>query len=794
MEPLPGTLNPLCAEVMCEMFCEHGFEQDDNGCDMCTCKANPLCAEVMCMMFCEHGFEQDENGCDTCICKANPLCSEVMCEIFCEHGFEQDDNGCDMCVCKANPLCPEVMCMMFCEHGYEKDDNGCDTCVCKVNPLCSQFICDIFCEHGYEQDDNRCDLCECKEIKNGQCPDQEMHITNGTLGACADMCTSDNTCPSFKKCCFSGCGHVCVEPKSVEKIGICPVVNNGSFGLCVEACNGDATCGGSEKCCSNGCGRTCMEPTNPLCPEVMCMMYCEHGFEQDENGCDMCVCKANPLCPEVMCMMYCEHGFEQDENGCDMCVCKANPLCPEVMCMMYCEHGFEQDENGCDMCVCKVEKIGICPVVNNGSFGLCVETCNGDATCGGSEKCCSNGCGRTCMEPANPLCPEVMCMMYCEHGFEQDENGCDMCVCKANPLCAEVMCMMYCEHGFEQDENGCDTCVCKANPLCPEFMCMMYCEHGFEQDENGCDMCVCKANPLCLAIRCMIFCEHGYELDDNGCDTCICKVPKDGLCPVSRQDDDIIGICSDMCESDYSCTGSMKCCSNGCGHVCMEPLTEEVHSGECPTTSPDLVGICTESCTNDGDCSTNEKCCSNGCGHTCMAVKEEETASPPTKCSQLMCRMFCPLGFKKDENGCTMCECLELNAGSCPIVLISDAILGTCSDECSTDSDCGLFKKCCSNGCGHSCQYPIDLPTNPGKCPAVHISERKFCIDYVDICVNDGDCGSVDKCCYGPCGRMCRAPSNEISDELLANDNGSGVIAASFVTICLIVLSSFIAV
>ncbi|XP_033096353.1 antistasin-like [Anneissia japonica] len=62
---------------------------------------------------------------------------------------------------------------------------------------------------------------------------------------------------------------------------------------------------------------------------------------------------ANPLCPEVSCMIYCEHGHEQDENGCDLCICKANPLCPEVSCMIYCEHGHEQDENGCDLCVCK---------------------------------------------------------------------------------------------------------------------------------------------------------------------------------------------------------------------------------------------------------------------------------------------------------------------------------------------------------------------------------------------------------------------------------------------------------
>ncbi|XP_033098303.1 antistasin-like [Anneissia japonica] len=100
----------------------------------------------------------------------------------------------------------------------------------------------------------------------------------------------------------------------------------------------------------------------------------------------------------------------------------------------------------------------------------------------------------------------------------------------------------------------------------------------------------------------MIYCEHGHEQDENGCDLCICKVPKEGSCPPAPQGD-IGGICSEMCLNDYNCTGSMKCCSNGCGHACMEPVMPQ--------------------------------------------------------CSKVMCRMRCLKGFKKDENGCTICECLE---------------------------------------------------------------------------------------------------------------------------------------
>ncbi len=40
---------------------------------------------------------------------------------------------------------------------------------------------------------------------------------------------------------------------------------------------------------------------------------------------------------------------------------------------------------------------GTCPVVEGG-FGTCVEACHSDFECGDKNlKCCSNGCGHTCV-------------------------------------------------------------------------------------------------------------------------------------------------------------------------------------------------------------------------------------------------------------------------------------------------------------------------------------------------------------------------------------------------------------
>jgi len=45
---------------------------------------------------------------------------------------------------------------------------------------------------------------------------------------------------------------------------------------------------------------------------------------------------------------------------CDMI--QVEPVCPEVMCMMYCENGYIQDNNGCDTCRCNEPMIVVDPV------------------------------------------------------------------------------------------------------------------------------------------------------------------------------------------------------------------------------------------------------------------------------------------------------------------------------------------------------------------------------------------------------------------------------------------------
>ena len=47
-------------------------------------------------------------------------------------------------------------------------------------------------------------------------------------------------------------------------------------------------------------------------------------------------------------------------------------------------------------------------------------------------------------------------------------------------------------------------------------------------------------------------------------------------------------------------------------------LDNSTKSGQCPVPVDGGIGLCIEDCKLDTDCRDNLKCCSNGCGHQCI--------------------------------------------------------------------------------------------------------------------------------------------------------------------------------
>ncbi|XP_044044342.1 anosmin-1a isoform X2 [Siniperca chuatsi] len=88
------------------------------------------------------------------------------------------------------------------------------------------------------------------------------------------------------------------------------------------------------------------------------------------------------------------------------------------------------------------------------------------------------------------------------------------------------------------------------------------------------------------------------------------------------------------------------------------------------------------------------------------------------------CRELCERVFPKKHWECvTSCEFLQsvlaVKQGSCPPPEKTSSFAAACVESCDHDQECSAQKKCCSNGCGHTCQPPKDLykgaPLKPRK-------------------------------------------------------------------------------
>eukprot|EP00069_Balaena_mysticetus_P011000 bmy_20912T0 len=72
-----------------------------------------------------------------------------------------------------------------------------------------------------------------------------------------------------------------------------------------------------------------------------------------------------------------------------------------------------------------------------------------------------------------------------------------------------------------------------------------------------------------------------------------------------------------------------------------------------------------------------------------------------------------PLFPKKNYECLTSCEFLKyilsVKQGDCPAPEKASGFAAACVESCEADNECSGVKKCCSNGCGHTCQVPKTL-------------------------------------------------------------------------------------
>jgi len=165
----------------------------------------------------------------------------------------------------------------------------------------------------------------------------------------------------------------------------------------------------------------------------------------------------------------------------------------------------------------------------------------------------------------------------------------------------------------------------------------------------------------------------------------------------------------------------MKCCGNGCGYVCQEPVfsTSPCTPGSCGVNYYTPV-LCPNGTTTGPYCERNSLGQCKWTFHPCPPV------APP-------------------------------RTGQCPVTSGGD--FGSCEEQCQSDSDCEQPLKCCSNGCGNTCQQPVPECATGGY-------RGQICGDpYEMLSINYRPTNQTEQCLrctnYGVCGRTnVSAPCN----------------------------------
>ncbi|XP_035671401.1 waprin-Phi1-like [Branchiostoma floridae] len=181
---------------------------------------------------------------------------------------------------------------------------------------------------------------------------------------------------------------------------------------------------------------------------------------------------------------------------------------------------------------------------------------------------------------------------------------------KALLLAAVTVCLFgeaLCCYGFPPQETTTPApATTPAATPCPPGVNEVFCF------VDPCRFATCAAHPdaTCISNYCGGCNAVFYDINDNevNCDDPYCP-SGDAYLPgifcgrgPNRQD----------CPPTHSCQvhpadAWAVCCPNS------------ATVGECPDTTG-MVGACAEFCSSDADCSGGQRCCSNGCGHACMDV------------------------------------------------------------------------------------------------------------------------------------------------------------------------------
>ncbi|XP_019877040.1 balbiani ring protein 3 [Aethina tumida] len=810
-------------EIVSSCWCvdEAGFELPGTrapAAALVNCTAPKPCADHTCRMFCPHGFALAKDGCPQCRCR-DP-CDDVRCPNALECHLEE--------LACADPPCPPIP---TCKRGRSLDN------ICPVgDPLrisdtVRPFLCGNDpgkpqCPPMYQclvQKGNDYGVCcpaSLKIQKTGSCP-----VTTDDNFECGQLCTHDLECPSVQKCCQTEqCGTSCMHPKNVTEClhqkslsEILTVSERAGRGY-VPQCSDDGQFE-TKQCSRNGLVCWCvdrmgrklkgsmgpaenvncslfegrvqatgrsLDKNGKECEQLECAAVCEYGFKLDEDGCHSCKC--DDPCDGYMCPED-EECVNVKEASCTDFLCPSLPVCrPKAIYANPCEQGtpLTDDLSGAPVaCALRTEDGTVCP-----SSYECT------AVAGSTQAVCCPKTEELEAEASEDygnaeMRPQTMCEYLQDFGESMEGTREGMRLAIPPPTCDQdgnyiaTQCYegdCWCVDNFGTEiprtrgqGNSSQNCEELRQTMdCLDLTCRMGCEYGFLlSDETGCPQCQCR-DP-CGGVKCKD--DEQCQLVEVSCKDHYCPpVPaclprKVGQCPYLVPATSTT--CDFECNSDLACNGTMRCCSNGCGTQCTEPLLltacqhqrtlaqHQAHESGIPAGK-----VYMPNCSSDG--SYEPKQCNPGTGE-CWCVDESgfeisETRTKynkplscdpppkPIKCRKTECEDECEHGYEMDENGCRTCECVD------PCTKIS------CRGEGET---CRLVTvECVSWPCP---SVPMCLPKKENPCQSGEPLKLGKSDELVTCGPDFESCPSSHKCQLSPVGEyaVCCPKPRDVCFETL---------------------------
>ncbi|XP_046401941.1 uncharacterized protein LOC124167922 [Ischnura elegans] len=835
-----------CGGHTCRMLCPYGFELNpEDGCPICQC--HDPCAGISCPGSLECQLE--ESACLSQPCPPIPTCKRARSlDNICPLGPPLKVDGERPFLCgttPGKPQCPPLFqCLVQSGHDY-------GVCCSSSMQLEKQGACpaeeeeegELYREEESELDSEGRSLCE------------------------GSLCEYDLHCPNGLKCCGRGkaCGKRCTAPQNVticlqqrmlaqllsseaereNRKGYVPQcsLSTGNFlrrqcsrnrliCWCVDPITGVKAHGSMGPAQNVKCDPVSPKPVSPsnelgsarsgarsLCDTHVCAQLCEFGFKAiPGDGCPSCECEDNP-CSDFKCEADEECVTQQAVPNCPV----GDPLCGSVR--PICQKKKVSDEEASP-------EIRISTKENKNEL----EDVNEPEIAENSHE--------TPQDDLENRQTPTMCEYLRDFSSQMEASKDGMSLAVPVPSCNLTDGMynaMQCEIRFGEKQCWCvdefgteiprtrgdgiakEDCVQLRESLdCLGLTCRLGCDFGFvldDGDELGrteeerlgtrCPKCECRDPCLGASLpggRCgpefdCLLAEVECQPGDYCPPVPSCVRKKPGQCPYLVPPG--TGSCEYECRTDQHCNSSAKCCSNGCGTQCVQPLflsacqhqravmeqraresgipARRVFLPEClegggfaPVQCHPLTKECW--CVNVGGMEIPGTKTTNGVRPKCpggpfMPAKQTEESQPDTsvlepegnsqvefignnghrECPKYKCTENCPHGRLPDSRGCPTCTCYD----PC-----EQSVEGKGKVKCSEGEECRAIKVQCvdepcppvalclpkaSNPCVSSGGHPLLLVVPPAVTNAS--SSRPV------TCGPEGDtCPSTHKCHLSPFG------------------------------------------